>query len=112
LDSIVNGTSAARIVLPGGGTCTRVIDLTGDPGPQVHRIEFLHLCTESDLPGLRHTREVNGRYLAVRPRCLDCLGQPATIPPDEGFDAAVLLVHDRTCPLFNDALRQFAGGAA
>jgi hypothetical protein len=77
----------------------------------MHRIEFLHLSAAGDLPILRHVREAGGRYLAVRPRCLDCLGEPVTIPPDDGFDAAVLLAHDPTCPLFLSAVRAFGGAA-
>jgi hypothetical protein len=79
--------------------------------PAVRRIEFLHVAAAADLPVLRHARQVHGRFLSVRPRCLDCSGEPVTVPPDEGFDAAVLLVHDRACPLFNEALRQFGGVA-
>lgn len=44
------------------------------------------------------------RLLAVPRTCPDCTASPVTIPPLKGFSAAVLTVHDATCPLLGSLI--------
>lgn len=100
------------ITLPGGGTARRIIDLAGGGEPVTHKIEFLQLAARDDVPTFRQVFEVTGRYTLVRRRCPDCNGRPETIPPAEGFTAAILLIHDSSCPAFMGAVALYRAGGA
>lgn len=65
----------------------------GRAAEQLCRIEFL---TESPL-------------VRVPRSCPDCSGRPETIPPIEGFQAALLLIHDGSCPLLGAMLTNHKG---
>lgn len=79
----------------------------------VYRVEELHISTSPDLPVIRRDHQVTTRFVTVPRQCFDCDGTPETIPPDEGYHAAFVMVHSGTCPLFRAAaLRQEGGDAA
>lgn len=80
--------------------------------PVVRRIEVVHIGAAAGLPVLQTIHEYGCRYVRVPRQCLDCSGRPETIPPAEGFSAAILLIHDASCPLFLGAVRRLAEGAA
>jgi hypothetical protein len=46
------------------------------------------------------------RYARVPEKCGDCNGEVCTIPPGPGYAAALLRIHEETCPQFGSmALR-------
>lgn len=101
----INGGASGRIVLPGGGTCTAIIDFSNDSGPERYYVEVLHTVTAPDMPIIRIVQPASDRFVRIAQICLDCSGPATTVPPDDGFDAAVMVIHDSTCPLYGSAVR-------
>lgn len=61
-------------------------------------IQLLHVLTSGELIAQR-TVEDDRDYLWLPKFCGHCTPRPPfTVPPAEGFDAAVVFTHDPTCP--------------
>lgn len=76
----------------------------------VYRVQVLDMAAGRD--EILHRELVTGsRYAGVPERCGDCNGQVSTIPPEPGYLAALLRIHERTCPQFGSmVLRADQGG--
>lgn len=107
----IDGPIVRRIVLPDGSTCDRVIELSGGGEQPVYRVEVLHVVSTPGLPILRAVHEVGDRFVRIGRSCLDCNATPTAVPPDEGFDSAIMVVHAESCPLFFGAVRRYGGAA-
>jgi hypothetical protein len=68
------------------------------------RVEVLDLAAGRD--EIVYREMVTGhRYARVPKRCDDCNGEVSTITPAAGYTAALLRVHQRTCPQFGSLAR-------
>ncbi len=75
-------------------------------------VQVLHVLTSGELVSQRAV-EAAQDHLLVPAFCGHC-GQrsPFAVPPALGFDAAIVYVHDPTCPRVLGAVGQRRGGEA
>lgn len=72
----------------------------------VYLVEVLDIAVGRD-EILRRELATEYQYARVPKRCGDCNGEVSTIPPEPGYTAALLRIHERTCPQFGSmALRE------
>ena len=71
----------------------------------VFLLELLHLGRAPDqVARIEYLSE--SPYVRVPRRCPDCTGRPEPILPADGFDAALLLIHDGSCPTLGAMTRR------